>query len=67
MVRDGRSRNRQAGDRRQATDGDSEVVVRIQAEAAPGFGDDDAVAGVVGIVADLDGKIDADVADQLGE
>ena len=42
-------------------------MVGVQAEAAPGFGDDDAVAGVVGVVADLDGEIDADVADEFGE
>lgn len=35
----------------------------VEAEAAPGFGDDDAVAGVAGVEADLDGEIDADVAD----
>ena len=38
-----------------------------EAEAAPGFGDDDAVGGVVEIVADLDGEIGADVANVVGE
>ncbi len=42
-------------------------VVRGEAEAAPGFGYDDAVGGVVEIVADLDGKVGADVADVVGE
>jgi hypothetical protein len=39
----------------------------FQAEAAPGFGDDDAVAWVVGGVADLDGQVGADVVDLVGE
>ena len=39
----------------------------FEAEAAPGFGDDDAVAGVVGGVADLDGEVGADVVDEFGE
>ena len=42
-------------------------VVRGEAEAAPGFGYDDAVGGVVEVVADLDGKVGADVADVVGE
>lgn len=37
------------------------------AQAAPGFGYDDAVTGVLGVVADLDGEVDADVADVLRE
>jgi hypothetical protein len=37
------------------------------AEATPGFGDDDAVTGVLWVVADLDGEVDAEVADVLGE
>lgn len=39
----------------------------VDAEAGPRFGDDDGVAGVAGIKADLDGKVNADVADVLGE
>jgi hypothetical protein len=42
-------------------------MVRGEAEAAPGFGDDDAVGGVVEVVADLDGQVGADVADVVGE
>ena len=42
-------------------------MVRGDAEAAPGFGDDDAVGWVVEIVADLDGQVGADVADVVGE
>ena len=33
-------------------------LCRGEAEAVPGFGYDDAVAGVAGIEADLDGKVD---------
>jgi hypothetical protein len=44
-----------------------ELAFRVDAEAAPGFGYHDAVAGIVGIVANLDGKIDAEVADVLSE
>ena len=43
------------------------VVVRGESEAAPGFGYDDAVGGVVKVVADLDGQVGADVADVVGE
>ncbi len=42
-------------------------VVCGEAEAAPGVGYDDAVAGVVEVVADLDGQVGADVADVFGE
>ena len=42
-------------------------VVGGEAEAAPGFGYDDAVGGVVEVVADLDGEVGADVADVVGE
>jgi hypothetical protein len=42
-------------------------VMRGDAEAAPGFGDDDAVGGIVEVVTDLDGQIGADVADVIGE
>ena len=42
-------------------------MVRGEAEAAPGFGYDDAVGGVVEVVADLDGEVGADVADVVGE
>lgn len=42
-------------------------VVGGEAEAAPGFGDDDAVGGVVEVVADLDGEVGADVADVVGK
>ena len=42
-------------------------VVSGEAKAAPGFGDDDAVGGVVEVVADLDGEVGADVADVVGE
>jgi len=37
------------------------------AKTAPGLGDDDAVAGVLGVVANLDGQVDAEMADVLGE
>ena len=43
------------------------MVVRCEAEAAPGFGYDDAVGGVVEVVADLDGQVGADIADVVGE
>jgi len=46
---------------------DFALASRADAEAAPGLSDDDAVAGIVGVVADLDGKVDAKVADVLGE
>ena len=36
-------------------------------EAAPGFGDEDAVAGVAGVVADLDGLVDAVAEDAVGQ
>jgi hypothetical protein len=39
----------------------------VQAEAAPRLGDDDAVAGIAGIEADLDGEVDADVANVIAE
>lgn len=42
-------------------------VVGGEAEAAPGFCYDDAVGGVVEVVADLDGEVGADVADVAGE
>ena len=42
-------------------------VVGGEAKAAPGFGDDDAVGGVVEVVADLDGEVGADVPDVVGE
>ncbi len=42
-------------------------VVRGEAQAAPGFGYDDAVGGVVEVVADLDGQVSTDVADVVGE
>ena len=42
-------------------------VVGGKTEAAPGFGYDDAVGGVVEVVADLDGEVGADVADVVGE
>lgn len=35
----------------------------VESKSAPGFCDDDAVAGVAGVEADLDGQVDADVAD----
>lgn len=38
-----------------------------EAQAAPTFGDDDAVGGVAGVEADLDGKVHADVTDVLFE
>ncbi len=37
------------------------------AEAAPVFGDDDAVAGVARVEADLDGEVDAHLMDEVGE
>ena len=42
-------------------------VVGGEAEPAPGFGYDDAVGGVVEVVADLDGEVGADVPDVVGE
>ena len=42
-------------------------VFVVDAEAGPGFGDDDGVAGVAGVEADLHGEVDADVADVFGE
>ena len=36
-------------------------------EAGPGFGDEDAIAGVAGVVADLDGLVDAVAADAVRE
>ena len=42
-------------------------VVRGEADAAPGFGYDDAVGGVVKVVADLDGKVGSDITDVFGE
>ncbi len=36
-------------------------------EAGPGFGDNDAVAGVAGVVAELDGLVDAEAKDLLGQ
>ena len=38
-----------------------------EAETAPGFRDDDAVGGVMEVVANLDGEVSADVADVVGE
>ena len=38
-----------------------------EAETAPGLGDYDAVGWVAGVEADLDGEIDADVADEVGQ
>ena len=42
-------------------------VVRGDAEATPGFGDDNAVSRIMEIVTDLDGQISSDVADVIGE
>ena len=42
-------------------------VVCGEAETAPGFGDDDAVGGIVEVVADLNREVGADVADVVGE
>ena len=39
----------------------------LEAKAVPGFGDYDAVAGVAGVEADLDGEVDADLTDEVGE
>ena len=39
----------------------------IDTEARPGLSDDDRIAGVAGVKADLDRKIDADVANVFGE
>ena len=39
----------------------------IETKAAPRLGYDDAVAGIAGIEADLDGQVDADVADVIAE
>ena len=41
--------------------------MRAKAQAAPGFGDDDAVGRVVRVVTDLDGKVGADIADVIGK
>jgi len=45
----------------------ADAGAEADAEAAPGFGYDDAVAGVFGIVADLNGEVDAEVANVFGE
>ncbi len=45
----------------------SDAVVRVDAETAPAFGDDDGVAGVARVEAHLHGEIDADVADVLAQ
>jgi hypothetical protein len=47
--------------------GGADAGAEADAEATPGFGDDDAVTGVLWVVADLDGEVDAEVADVLGE
>jgi hypothetical protein len=39
----------------------------VEAQAAPGLGDDDAVGGIVRVVADLDRQVDAKAADVLGQ
>ena len=39
----------------------------LEAEAVPGFGDYDAVSGVAWVEADLDGEVDTDLADEVGE
>ena len=39
----------------------------LEAQAVPGFGYYDAVAGVAGVEADLDGEVDAELADEVGE
>ena len=39
----------------------------FEPEAAPGFGDQDAVAGVADVVANLDGLVDAIAANKIGE
>ena len=39
----------------------------VEAQSGPGVGDDDAVAGVAGVKTDLDGEVDADVADEVRE
>jgi hypothetical protein len=39
----------------------------VQSEAAPGLGDDDAVGGIVRIVADLNGQVNAEAADVIGQ
>ena len=44
-----------------------EHALGAHAEAAPAFGDDDAVAGVAGVVADLDGLVDAEAGGVFGE
>ncbi len=36
-------------------------------EAVPGFGDDDGVGGVLAVVADLDGVVEAEIFDERGE
>jgi hypothetical protein len=47
--------------------GGADSGAEADAKTAPGFGDDDAVAGVLGVVADLDGEIHAEMADVFGE
>jgi hypothetical protein len=39
----------------------------VEAQAAPGLGDDDAVGRIVRIVTDLDGQVDAQAADVVGQ
>ena len=45
--------------------GGADSSAEADAQATPGFSDHDAVAGVLGVVADLDGEIDAEMADVL--
>jgi len=42
-------------------------MVRGEAQTAPRFGDDDAIGGIVEVVANLDRQVGADVADVVGE
>ena len=46
---------------------EGEDALGFHAEAAPIFGDDDAVSGVAGVVADLDGLVDAVAGSAFGE
>jgi hypothetical protein len=46
---------------------EGEEALGFHAEAAPVFGDDDAVAGVAGVVSDLDGLVDAVAGGAFGE
>ena len=48
-------------------DFEGQDALGLHAEAAPGLADDDAVAGVAGVVLDLDGLVDAEAGGAIGD